>query len=143
MSAKRFNLRVYGICINENKEILLSNERYANLSFTKFPGGGLEWGEGFTECLIREFKEEFDLDVQVGELFYITDFFQASAFSEHDQIVSIYYHVQLPGTPINFQILGDKDEQLYWQSLAKFTPDDVTFPIDKYVAQLLLEKLNG
>lgn len=143
MSIKRFNLRVYGICINENNEILLSDEQYVGRSFTKFPGGGVEWGEGFTDCLKREFKEEFDLDVEVGELFYLTDFFQASAFSEHDQIVSIYYRVQLPEIPMSFPILGDKDEQLRWHSLSRFCAENVTFPIDKHVAQLIIDTFNG
>ena len=67
MSNRRFNIRVYGICINEHDEILLSREHYRGLSFVKFPGGGLEWGEGTKDCLIREFQEEFGLEITVGE----------------------------------------------------------------------------
>ena len=55
---KKFNIRVYGILINQNKEILVLDETRNGYSFTKFPGGGLEWGEGFKECLEREFEEE-------------------------------------------------------------------------------------
>jgi hypothetical protein len=32
-----FNLRVYGLVINEQEEILLSDERRGGISFTKFP----------------------------------------------------------------------------------------------------------
>lgn len=70
-----FNLRVYGILINENKQVLVSDEFIRGNYYTKFPGGGLEFGEGTRECLKREFKEELDLDITVGEHLYTTDFF--------------------------------------------------------------------
>ena len=74
---KSFNVRVYGLLINSNNELLLSDERRGGFSFTKFPGGGLEFGEGVVEALIREFSEELAIDVSVGDLFYVNDFFQA------------------------------------------------------------------
>ena len=58
---KKINIRVYGILINSQKEVLLSDEKYRDVEFTKFPGGGLEWGEGTKETLIREFQEELDI----------------------------------------------------------------------------------
>lgn len=137
MSTKHFNLRVYGICINQEHEILLSQELYNGLSFTKFPGGGLEWGEGMIDCLKREFQEEFGLDITVGELFYLTDFFQQSAFSEKDQVISVYYEIQLPIADISFNGNGDKSETLKWHPLAELTPDIFMFPIDKHIATLL------
>ena len=38
-------LRVYGILINEAKQVLVSDEFIRGNYFTKFPGGGLEFGE--------------------------------------------------------------------------------------------------
>ncbi|HCU44150.1 MAG TPA: NUDIX hydrolase, partial [Sphingobacterium sp.] len=46
-----FNVRVYGILINDNNEVLISDEKTENVSFTKFPGGGLEYGEGLLDAL--------------------------------------------------------------------------------------------
>ena len=132
---KRFNIRVYGICVNENKEILLSDESFKGHEFTKFPGGGLEWGEGTRECLIREFQEEFQLEIEVGELFYLTDFFQASAFSEIDQVISAYYHIQVPDSFFIHEVKGDKGEILRWIDLDHFHEDLLTFPIDRHVAR--------
>jgi ADP-ribose pyrophosphatase YjhB (NUDIX family) len=87
---KRFNVRVYGIHINERNELLVADETYRERSFTKFPGGGLEWGEGTIACLKREFEEEFQLSIQVKDLLYTTDFFQVSTF-HHSKLEYLNY----------------------------------------------------
>src|SRR5436309_1679233 len=94
MAINRFTIRVYGILFDDNKRILVSDEFIRGGYFTKFPGGGLELGEGTRDCLIREFKEETGLDIIVGEHLYTTDYFQQSAFNANDQIISIYYFVE-------------------------------------------------
>jgi 8-oxo-dGTP diphosphatase len=68
-----FNIRVYGILMNELQQILLSDELINNKHYTKFPGGGLEFGEGTINCLIREFKEETDLTVEIEKHLYTTE----------------------------------------------------------------------
>ena len=88
-----FSIRVYGILINDKRQVLVSDEYIRGGYYTKFPGGGLEFGEGTRDCLKREFKEEMDLNVEVGEHLYTTDFFQMSAFNPKYQILSIYYSV--------------------------------------------------
>ena len=75
-----FNIRVYGILINETGQVLVSDEMIRGMNITKFPGGGLEFGEGTRDCLRREFMEEMNLQVQIGDHIYTTDFFQRSAF---------------------------------------------------------------
>ncbi len=45
----------------------------------KFPGGGLEYGEGVLECLHREFDEELNVKVDVVEHFYTQENFLVSA----------------------------------------------------------------
>jgi len=140
-----FNIRVYGILINEMDEVLISDENRFGRKFTKFPGGGLEQGEGLKDCLRREFMEELQIDVVVGELFYLTDFYQKSAFDENDQIISVYYKVTTSSTskiktvdvPFDFQ--SDDQEVHRWVLLSKLTKEDVTFPIDKKVVSLLIE----
>ena len=73
-----FNIRVYGLLINDKNQILISDERRNDFSFTKFPGGGLEFGEGTIDCLKREFIEEMNLEIEVLSHFYTTDFFVSS-----------------------------------------------------------------
>lgn len=138
---KRFNIRVYGVCVNEYNEVLVSDESYRELSFTKFPGGGLEWGEGTKDCLQREFMEEFNLEIEVGELFYLTDFFQVSAFSANDQVISIYYQFAFKTPFEGAATLGDKGEQLRWISLDQLTESTFKFPIDQLVATQLIAKI--
>src|ERR1044072_7076111 len=89
-----FNVRVYGILLGENNEVLVSDEYIRGNYYTKFPGGGLEFGEGTRDCLKREFKEEMNLEVEIGDHIYTTDYFQMSAFNPSHQIISIYYFVK-------------------------------------------------
>ena len=149
-----FNLRVYGILLGENNQVLVSDEFIRGNYYTKFPGGGLEFGEGTRDCLKREFMEEMNLHVQVGEHIYTTDYFQMSAFNPEHQIISIYYFVQAlePITAPLRQKPFDFDEQqlavykergetetfrfINWD---EFSSASVTLPIDKVVAKLLKE----
>jgi 8-oxo-dGTP diphosphatase len=93
MNISNFNIRVYGLLQDAEGRILISHERIKNQAYVKFPGGGLEYGEGPSAGLKREFIEELNLPVSVDELLYATDFFIQSAFKEEDQIISIYYRV--------------------------------------------------
>lgn len=138
MQQHHFNIRVYGILQNSKGEILLSDECRNGYAFTKFPGGGLEWGEGIKDCLVREFKEELGINIQVGDHFYLTDFFQESAFRSTDQLISIYYRVNYPNSDdLSFEHytipLTANDEKFRWVKLDQIEESDLTFPIDKVV----------
>lgn len=136
-----FNVRVYGLLINEKNEILLSDEIIRGNFYTKFPGGGMEFGEGTIECLKREFKEELQIDVEVLHHFYTTDYYQRSYFNPDDQIISIYYRV-ICNEFFDLQQINseqDRSEQFRFIHLSDFSEDKVSLPIDKTVARLLVE----
>ena len=151
----QFTIRVYGILLNNNKQVLVSDEYIRGKYYTKFPGGGLELGEGTRDCLQREFKEEMNLDVHIGEHIYTTDFFQMSAFNSNHQFIAIYYFAKAL-QPITVPLKTkefDFDEQqlqLYTQTQqietfrfidwTNFSANAVTLPIDKIVASILIEK---
>lgn len=151
-----FNIRVYGILINAEKQLLVSDEFIRGAYITKFPGGGLEFGEGTRDCLQREFMEEMNLQVKVTGHIYTTDFFQQSAFNPAHQIISIYYFVEALEAitaPIRSSTFDFDEQQLKmyaetgetetfrfinWEDVAD---DAVTLPIDKHVINLLKSKL--
>jgi len=146
------NLRVYGILLGENKKVLVSDEYIRGGYYTKFPGGGLEFGEGTRDCLKREFKEEMDLDVRIGDHLYTTDFFQMSAFNPEHQIISIYYFAEalepikapLRTKPFDFderelKIYAERKETETFRFIDwdQFSAECVTLPIDKVVADIV------
>jgi ADP-ribose pyrophosphatase YjhB (NUDIX family) len=148
-----FNVRVYGVLLDEEKRLLVSDEFIRGQYITKLPGGGLEIGEGTRDCLQREFKEETGLDVKVGEHLYTTDFFQISAFNQKDQIISIYYHVHpispiildVKEKPFDFaphQIANPQGESevFRWINWADIHPDSMTLPIDRVVMELIRQR---
>ena len=136
---KRYNPRVYGIIINDAREILVSDEFEYGMTFTKFPGGGLEWGEGLKDCLRREINEELRLDCEIGAFLYVNDFFQASAFREDDQLLSFYFLVEkidFSAIPVSAHSvpLTEPGEKFRWIPLNEISEEDFTFPVDKVVA---------
>ena len=147
-----FNIRVYGILINEDNQVLVSDEFIRGNYYTKFPGGGLEFGEGTRACLEREFMEEMALKVKVEEHLYTTDFFQMSAFNPEHQIVSIYYRVKALEeikAPIRLKPFDFDEDQLAvyhttgetetfrFIPIEEFDSGAVHLPIDKVVAELV------
>jgi 8-oxo-dGTP pyrophosphatase MutT (NUDIX family) len=148
-----FNVRVYGILRDRNNRILVSDEFIRGNYFTKFPGGGLEFGEGTRDCLRREFMEETNMEVEVGEHLYTTDFFQISAFNNVDQIISIYYFVKTEEPVLletktklfdfePYQVADIKSncEVFRWVKWEDLREDSVSLPIDKAVVKILKEK---
>ncbi len=151
-----FNIRVYGVLINEQRQVLVSDEYIRGSYYTKFPGGGLELGEGTRDCLKREFKEEMDLEVAIGEHLYTTDFYQVSAFNPAHQIISIYYLVKALEdikVPLRTKEFDFDEQQMEVYNRTKmtetfryidwniFSEEKVTLPIDKIVASLIKERL--
>jgi len=135
--------------------VLVSDEYIRGEYYTKFPGGGLEFGEGTRECLQREFKEEMNLDVSIENHIYTTDIFQMSAFTPEHQIIAIYYFakaLQPITVPIRTAAFDFDEQQLQVYEQTKqietfrfidwknFTADAITLPIDKIVTSLLREK---
>ena len=150
-----FNIRVCGVLINEQRQVLVSDEYIRGSYYTKFPGGGLELGEGTRDCLKREFKEEMDLEVAIREHLYTTDFYQVSAFNPAHQIISIYYLVkalEVIKVPLRTKEFDFDEQQMEVYNKTKmtetfrfidwnvFSDEKVTLPIDKIVASLVKER---
>jgi ADP-ribose pyrophosphatase YjhB (NUDIX family) len=150
-----FNLRVYGILITDAKQVVVSDEFIRGGYFTKFPGGGLQFGEGTRDCLKREFKEEMNLEVEIGDHIYTTDYFQMSAFNPSHQIISIYYFakalepfsVEFKNNPFDFaphQIADPNGESEVFRLIEwdDFTEEIVNLPIDKIAVRTVRSIIN-
>jgi len=145
-----FNVRVYGLLLDPQNRLLVSDEYIRGEFFTKLPGGGLEFGEGTRDGLAREFMEETGITVTVGAHLYTTDFFQISAFNKKDQIISIYYIVtssecdKIKTSEKNFDFspaqIEDKKgtfESFRWVNFENLNEETMSLPIDKVAIQIL------
>lgn len=144
-----FVIRVYGIIINGRNEVLLSDEFQMGMRMTKFPGGGLEFGEGTIEALKREFREECNgQEIKNIKHFFTTDFFQKALFFENKQLLSIYYLAELM-EPVKFKISErpfdlkeekNGNQSFRWIKIKSINEGEITFPIDKFVAGKLKQQ---
>ncbi|MBN2213034.1 MAG: NUDIX domain-containing protein [Bacteroidales bacterium] len=145
---KHFNIRIYGLVINEEKEVLLTDEFQLGQKMTKFPGGGLRFGEGPAECMMREAIEEFGQEVEIVEHFYTTDFFQKSFFFKDHQIISIYYVIRfkepvrfrISEKPFDFPEMKNGSQSFRWKKITGLSPGDLSLPIDQHVAEMLKKR---
>ncbi|UTY38944.1 NUDIX hydrolase [Allocoprobacillus halotolerans] len=68
----RFHITVKAIVIYRQKILILKRVRPSSdgLGYWELPGGGLEYGETPHEALIRELKEETNLDIKIIKPIY-------------------------------------------------------------------------
>jgi 8-oxo-dGTP diphosphatase len=141
---KHFNLRVYALIINDG-HILLSDEFVHDMKMTKFPGGGLYFGEGPADCLMREAIEEFGQEIEIVEHYYTTHFFQQALFYEDQQLISIYYmarfaempRFRISDKPFDFPELTNGSQSFRWAGISELSVNDFSFPVDRFVFNLL------
>lgn len=154
MAEPRFTIRAYGLLCSQGTDgatrVLVADELIKGMRVTKFPGGGLEYGEGLKECIVREIREEVGVLALDVEHFYTTDFFQQSAFHGSPlQVVSVYYTFRVPdegqirvvAEPFE-GITGVGDQEVFrWASLTRRAEDAVTLPIDRVVWRMLQDRM--
>jgi ADP-ribose pyrophosphatase YjhB (NUDIX family) len=150
MKESIFNIRVYGIFINDNQELLITDEFRLNMNMTKFPGGGLQFGEGTIDCLKRECMEELGQEIEIIRHFYTTDYYQPNVLvTSTKQLISIYYMIKIPHpekiktTKIKFDFTQNIDgpQSFRWIPLSELSEDEFTFPIDKKVVGIIKQQV--
>lgn len=140
-----FTIRVYGLII-QGGNVLLIDEFQLGRPMTKFPGGGLEYGEGTIDCLRREFREELQQEIKNIEHFYTTDFFQPAQFFENTQLISIYYTAEfadqlkpnfaVESKPDYSNLHKNGDMHFRWCPIEN-VQEQLSFPIDKKISGML------
>lgn len=145
MRSGSFTIRVYGL-LCEHGSVLVSDEVIKGRRITKFPGGGLQFGEGLIDALVREIKEEMDQEALDLEHYYTTDLFQQSTFhSEPMQVISVYYRFRV-SDPSSITVVheafggkdDDQEQELFrWLDLTDTAVDALSLPIDQLVFRKL------
>ena len=131
-----FNIRAYGLLINPENQVLLSDEREYGREFTKFPGGGVELGEGVADALVREFQEECGIPVRIVRHIHTTEHLVTSAFND-SQVIAIYYQVAAAAADLRKISLerlpprGEPAQAFRWVPIAGFDIAELTFGIDR------------
>ena len=138
-------VRVYGFLEDAQGRVLVSAERFRGKPLVKYPGGGVEWGEGIREALVREFQEELHLDIEVGELVFFNEFPVISACDPEVQVFSFFYRVSALG-PLSFAThsrveVPDKDgERAVWVSKAELANVPFSFPIEQEATKAFVQR---
>lgn len=89
---KRFNYRVAGVALHGDRVLLNREEEHR---FWFMPGGRAELLEPAHETLQREFREELNLEIQVGRLLWIVESFFERFHKAYHQL-SLYFLITLP-----------------------------------------------
>jgi ADP-ribose pyrophosphatase YjhB (NUDIX family) len=92
----RFNLRVAGIALHDNRVLLNRFDKHWFL-----PGGRVEMGETSLEALRREMQEELEEEVMVGRLLWVAESFFTGVEEKNYHELAFYYLMELaPDAPI-------------------------------------------
>ena len=86
-------LRVAAIVLRDDA-ILLARHRKEEKTYWVLPGGGVQYGESLEDALVREIKEEANLEVRVGRLVMANDSIPAD---RHRHIVNLSFTAEIIG----------------------------------------------
>jgi 8-oxo-dGTP pyrophosphatase MutT (NUDIX family) len=130
-----------GVFVNGRKEILLCKNRAGN--FYYLPGGHIEWGESGVGALMREFKEEtgIALEIPVSNIGVMEHYFVDRDNAVHHEL-NIIYTGRLDGgsivsveNDITFEWIpfAEASEKLiYPRALLSAVLDRVTSDVDEH-----------
>ena len=127
-----YGLTVRGIIKNDNDEILIVKRHPKSRTdpeMWELPGGKVEKGEFFADALIREIKEEVNLDVKVG------DFAEAIQNDySHKRTVQLMMYL----TDIKGEVkISEEHTDWMWAGLEKIRSLEISTSLNK-----VLEKRN-
>ncbi len=115
---KKFNCRVNGICIKDNKIFLskLKSDHYWT-----FVGGKVTFGESTDLAILREYEEEVGVLLQIDKMIaLIENFFDLRGYSWHQYI--FFYQLRDDNNALEFfegerEIADNKDAVYRWFDL--------------------------
>lgn len=111
-----------GVCIKEKKVLMVLQGTQDEPKRWSVPSGGLEEGETFEECCVRELREETVFDVEV-----IRPIFKKE--SNYGEVR--YFDVKIIGGEATIQ---DPDNLIYdiaWKNIEEIKTLELSFPEDR------------
>ena len=130
----QLRVRVCGICVQDNK-ILLINHSGLNESneFWSPPGGGLQFGETIEECLKREFLEETNTTISVGKFLKVREFVKPPLHA-----IELYYEVKIESGIVKKGFDPEMEEQII-QDIQWVSYEEVLSKEEGRVSEVLVE----
>jgi ADP-ribose pyrophosphatase YjhB (NUDIX family) len=90
----RFSTRAVAVIMDRDERRVLVSRATIDDSWA-LPGGRIEIGETSREAVVREMREELDVEVEVDRLLWVTEeFFEFAGLAWHG--IAFYYLVRLP-----------------------------------------------
>ena len=103
---------VLGVAIKDGK--LLVSEAYDSVKnnyFYRCLGGGIEFQETSIDALKREFKEEINIDIEVGELLGVAEnIFTYNGKKGHE--IVFFYEINIPENLYQEKYIQDEDGEI-------------------------------
>ena len=132
----RPRVRVAGILIEDDRILLIEHTKN-NKKYWLVPGGGVDWGESAAEALIREFKEETSLDIEVEKFLFISE---TIAPDKQKHVINLYFKIKKAEDSSNIMKLGE--EEILTD--LRFIPEDEIKNIKLYpnIKEKLIKLLN-
>ncbi len=130
-------VRVAGILI-ENDRILLIEHLKKNKRYWLVPGGGVDWGESTAEALIREYKEETNLDIDVDKFLFLSE---TIAPDKQKHVINLYFQVRVLKNSIEEMRIGNEKNLMDLRFITKEEIEEIKlYPNIKEQLKQLLNK---
>ncbi len=128
-------VRVCGIAVQDDQVLVIRHKAlFHDGPFWSPPGGSLEFGESIPEALAREFLEETQLTVAVGELLFVNEFIRSPLHT-----LELFFRVSVSSgdlllghDPEFTQQIMEEAAWLSWSELKALPADHVHSIFHKY-----------